>query len=102
VILRLRSVLDHIQLRYSGDRVLLVVHQVIVLCFRYLLEELDEAALLAIDRRGDVANCAITMFERARDEDGREKLTLGSYNEIAAMKDAGTNVTRAPDPATQK
>ncbi len=56
VILRLRSVLDHMQLRYAGQRVLLVSHQVVVLCFRYLLEELDEKRLLAIDRQGDVAN----------------------------------------------
>ena len=44
VILRLRSVLDTISLHHSGgSRVLVVAHQVIVLCLRYLLEELTEA-----------------------------------------------------------
>ncbi|MDQ2667250.1 MAG: histidine phosphatase family protein, partial [Gemmatimonadota bacterium] len=45
VILRLRSVVDTISLHHSGPgkRVLIVAHQVIVLCFRYLLEGLDEA-----------------------------------------------------------
>src|SRR6478752_10251113 len=71
VILRLRSVLHHLQLRYAGERVLIVAHQVIVLCFRYLLEDLDEAQLLAIDRGGDVANCGLTSFELGQAEDGR-------------------------------
>ena len=53
VILRLRSVLDTVSLHYSspGSRVLVVGHQVIVLCLRYLIEELTEDEILAIDRR---------------------------------------------------
>jgi broad specificity phosphatase PhoE len=42
--------------------VLIVAHQVIVNCFRYLLERLDEDAILAIDRDGDVPNCGITEY----------------------------------------
>jgi probable phosphoglycerate mutase len=49
VILRLRSALDTISLHYGGKRVLVIAHQVVVLCFRYLLETLDEQAILAID-----------------------------------------------------
>ena len=45
VILRLRSVLDTISLHHAaGERVLIVAHQVIVLCLRYLLEEMTEDA----------------------------------------------------------
>ena len=44
VILRLRSMLNTINLHYCDRRVLVVCHQVVVLCFRYILEELDEAA----------------------------------------------------------
>ena len=53
VILRLRSVLDTVSLHYShpGSRVLVVGHQVIVLCLRYLIEELTEEEILAIDER---------------------------------------------------
>src|SRR3569832_36791 len=40
VILRLRSMLDTLALHYAGKRVLIVTHQVVVLCFRYLLEGL--------------------------------------------------------------
>src|SRR5438874_2045957 len=62
VILRLRSVLDTLTREYRGDRVLVVAHQVIVNCLRYLLERLDEERILAIDRLGDVPNCGITSY----------------------------------------
>src|SRR3954464_8451618 len=42
VILRLRSVVDGIRLRGPDHRILVVGHQVIVNCFRYLLEGLRE------------------------------------------------------------
>ena len=55
MILRLRSMLNTINLHYCDRRVLVVCHQVVVLCFRYILEELDEAAILAIDKQGRIA-----------------------------------------------
>jgi 2,3-bisphosphoglycerate-dependent phosphoglycerate mutase len=101
VILRLRSVLHHIQLRHSGERVLIVAHQVVVLCFRYLLEDLDEARLLEIDRAGDIANCSITHFELATC-DGRRLMTLRNYNLVAALEEGRAPVTDQPDPAVGK
>lgn len=100
VILRLRSVLDHILLRYDGERVLIVAHQVVVLCFRYLIEELDEERILTIDREKDVANCSLTCFEATKTADGRHKLLLETYNLVTPLEDAGEPVTREPD-ATQ-
>ncbi len=41
---------------------LIVAHQVVVLCLRYIIETLDEKAILAIDAEGDVANCAVTEY----------------------------------------
>jgi probable phosphoglycerate mutase len=102
VILRLRSLFDHIQLRYAGKRVLLVTHQVVVLCFRYLLEELDEAAVLAIDQVDDVANCSITSFQRATASDGEERLLLRRYNYVEPVENAGAPVTHQPDPTGTK
>lgn len=102
VLLRLRSVLDHIQLRYAGERVLVVAHQVIVLCFRYLVEELDEERILAIDRERDVANCSLTSFELGQDQAGRARLLLREYNFVAPLEDAGAKVTASPDPAATK
>src|SRR3546814_14807645 len=80
VILRLRSVLDTISLHYAGRRVMIFTHQVVVLCLRYIIEEMDEAQILAIDRAGDVANCAITDYRydpRAGKSGG---LVLQRYN----------------------
>jgi broad specificity phosphatase PhoE len=99
VILRLRSVLDTISLHHSGPgtRVLVVAHQVIVLCLRYLLEGLDEAQILAIDREGDVANCGVTSysFNPALGEAGA--MQLRGYNFVAPLEEAGAPVTFTPD-----
>ena len=62
VILRLRSALDTISLHHSGCRVLIVGHQVVVLCLRYLLENMTEQKILEIDAEGDVANCSVTEY----------------------------------------
>ena len=52
--------MNTINLHYCNRRVLIVCHQVVVLCMRYILEELDEPAILAIDKQGDVLNCGIS------------------------------------------
>jgi probable phosphoglycerate mutase len=101
VILRARSIVDDLRLRWAGERVLIVAHQVVVLCFRYLLEGLDEAQLLEIDRRGDVANCAITRFDAAPGA-APPGMQLRVYNYVEHLMDAGQKVTAAPDPAVIK
>jgi probable phosphoglycerate mutase len=97
VILRLRSALDTISLHYAQRRVLIVAHQVVVLCLRYLLESLDEARLMAIDAEGDVVNCGITeyAFDPEAGPDGA--LSLLRYNFAAPLVQAHAPVTSAPD-----
>ena len=96
VILRLRSVVEELRRDHVGDRVLVVAHQVIVNCFRYLLECLDEAEILAMDRLADVANCGVTEYALDRaDPDAR--LTLARHNFVAPMVERGAPVTVAPD-----
>jgi broad specificity phosphatase PhoE len=97
VILRLRSVLDTISLHYGGKRVLIVAHQVVVLCMRYLLENLDEDQILAIDAEGDVANCAVTEYRLENRPDSSAALKLETYNFVAPLEEARTAVTSAPD-----
>jgi len=94
VILRLRSFLDTLSLHYAepGSRVLVVAHQVVVLCLRYLIEELDEERILAIDRQGDIANCGVT--EYALDGD---RLVLERYNFTTPLSVEGAPVTAEPD-----
>ncbi len=98
VILRLRSALDTVSLHYGGKRVLIVAHQVVVLCLRYLIENLSEAEILEIDAQGDVANCSVTEFvlDPAQDS-GAGKLMLRGYNFVAPIEQAGAPVTSEPD-----
>lgn len=100
VILRLRSAFDTLSLHHSGPgkRVLLVAHQVIVLCARYLLEEMTEEQILAIDREADVANCGLTAYTLSRDGDAHGALQLRTYNFVAPLEEAGAPVTTKPDP----
>ncbi|MGV7210095.1 histidine phosphatase family protein [Oxalobacteraceae bacterium A2-2] len=103
VILRLRSVLDTITREYRGERVLIVAHQVIVNCFRYLMERMDEDAILALDRAGDVPNCGITEYRYDPAAGKRGKLVLIQANLVAPLEQSGTPVTAQPDrPAAPK
>jgi probable phosphoglycerate mutase len=97
VIARLRSFVDELRLQYCGERVLVVAHQVTVMCFRYLLERLTEAQLLAIDREAVLANCSVTEYRLARDAQGRATLALERYNFCAPIADSGEPITQAPD-----
>lgn len=97
VILRLRSALDTISLHHAGQRVIVVGHQVVVLCMRYLLENMTEEAILAVDREGDVPNCGITEYRFDRDSGSRGSLRLARYNFVAPLEREGTPVTAEPD-----
>jgi broad specificity phosphatase PhoE len=94
VILRLRSLLEMVTREYGGQRVLIVGHQVIVNCMRYLIECLDEDQILAIDREGDVPNCGVTSYEWDPD---RRALVPDLVNFVAPLQQAGAPVTTAPD-----
>jgi broad specificity phosphatase PhoE len=94
VILRLRTVLDTLSLHHRGRRVLIVGHQVVVLCLRYLLERLDEERILRVDAEGDVANCGLTEY---RLDPASGDLALHQYNFTAPLVSSGAPVTAAPD-----
>jgi broad specificity phosphatase PhoE len=96
VILRLRSVLDTIALHHAGARVLIVAHQVVVLCMRYILEGQDEVGILAIDREADVANCSVTEYAYDPGAGPWGGMRLVRYNDASAAAEVA--VTRAADP----
>jgi len=98
VILRLRSLMDTVSLHYSGMRVMIVAHQVVVLCLRYIIETLDETQILEIDRAGDVANCGVTEYHFRPGHGRKGGLVLTRYNETAPVEDSAAPVTSAPDP----
>ena len=96
MILRLRSALDTLSLHHAGQRVLIVGHQVVVLCLRYLLESLDEEEILAIDAAADVANCSVTEYVFDANAGDGGDLSLARYNFTAPLERAGAPVTSAP------
>ena len=97
VILRLRSMLNTINLHYCDRRVLVVCHQVVVLCFRYILEELDEQAILKIDKEAEVLNCGIAQYDFEPDPRGLCIPELSLWNFGAPLEAEGAPKTSAPD-----
>lgn len=97
VILRLRSALDTVNLHYSRERVLIVCHEVVVLCLRYLLECMTEAEILAIEATHEVPNCGVTSYEFNRDLGRWGKMELTCFNFVAPLVEAGAGVTLARD-----
>ena len=94
VVLRLRSALEDIRSNYGGQRVLIVTHQVVILCLRYIIEQLGEQQLLEIDRAAEVANCSLTTY-RTTTPNGPPSLIR--YNFVAPLESAGAPVTSNPD-----
>lgn len=99
VILRLRSALDTLSLHQREERVLIVCHQVVVLCMRYLLECMTEAEILGIDAAEEVANCSVTSYEFNPALGPKGKMELTRFNFVAPLEVAGAPVTTRPDEA---
>lgn len=98
VIFRLRSLLDTVGLHHGGCRVMIVAHQVVVLCLRYIIEGLTEEEILAIDAQNDVANCSITEYRFRPTEEGDGEMELVRYNVTAPLLAEHTQITAEPDP----
>lgn len=97
VILRLRSAFEMMCREYRGERVLVVAHSVIVLCMRYIIEELTEADILEIDHNTEVANCSVTRYDLDPSLGTVGKLALDSFNFVAPLTTEGAQVTSTPD-----
>ena len=96
VILRLRSAMNSINLHYADRRVLIVCHQVVVLCMRYILEELDEAQILGIDKQSEILNCGICAFDfQPLELECAPRLAL--WNHGAPLEEEQAPVTSEPD-----
>lgn len=66
-----------------GCRLLVVAHAVVVLCFRKLIQRLDEEEILRINRENGPRNCSINLYayDPHAGEDG--KLALKEWNHVA-------------------
>jgi len=97
VALRVRSVLATEGLRYDNERLVVVAHQAVIMVFRYVLEELTEQELLAVDKEEQVANASLTRYDRDADGD----LRLTTFNEVDHLLAESEQVTEEPDAAPQ-
>ena len=97
VLLRLRSLLDTVKLTHADGRLLIVSHQVLVLLFRFLLEDLSEEKLLEIDSGQEIANCSITEFGFDPSVTPAGALRLLRFNHVAPIEAAGEQVTEERD-----
>lgn len=96
VIMRLRSVLGTIAREFgAGDRVIVVCHSVVVLCFRYLLERLTEEELLEEDRANEILNASVTgyRFDPTAGRRGHGGLVREQVNDVGPLVRAGVAVT---------
>jgi broad specificity phosphatase PhoE len=100
VILRLRSVMNTINLQYADKRVLVVCHQVVVLCFRYILDELTEADILTIDKQSEILNCGICAYDFEPNQLSLCVPKLVLWNHGAPMEREGTPKTAEPEAMT--
>jgi broad specificity phosphatase PhoE len=91
-LLRVRSAVADMRRDCAGQRVLVVAHQVVVLLVRYVVEQMTEQEILAIDREGDVANCAITEYVA----DG-DRMRLERYNDVTHLRTEDEPVTAEPE-----
>jgi len=97
VALRIRSLLATESLRHDCDRLMIVAHQAVIMVFRYVLEELTEQELLAVDKEEQVANASVTRYEAT--DDG--ELHLVSFNEVYHLEAEDEDVTEEPDVVQQ-
>ena len=93
VAFRVRAALDAVAREHAGERVLVVAHQIAILCARYVLERLTEERLMAAWRAYDLANCSVTSYAP---DAATGRLALVRYNATAPMVEEGATVTTEP------
>jgi broad specificity phosphatase PhoE len=74
--------------------VLVVCHQITILCARYALEAMTEAELEAAWRRYDIGNCSLTEYRAG--PDGRLALARLAYTVPVEQGDPGVAGDEAP------
>jgi broad specificity phosphatase PhoE len=101
VALRVRAFLDTARVECPDERILVVTHEAVALCFRYVLERLDEKALYALGRPGAVPNAAFTAYRRSVEDRGRAQLALVAANDVGHLAAVGVPATEEPGAAAR-
>jgi 2,3-bisphosphoglycerate-dependent phosphoglycerate mutase len=93
VALRIRSLRDSLAREHLDKRVLLVTHEVVIVMWRYLIEDLDESSALALSREHPLPNCSLTRYVRDRNDE----LALDLDAWAAPLESADVPVTEEHD-----
>jgi broad specificity phosphatase PhoE len=93
VALRIRSLRDSLAREHLDKRVLLVTHEVVIVIWRYLVEDLDEQRALALSRDRPLPNCSLTRYVRGDDD----QLALDLDAWAAPLEVSDVPVTEAHD-----
>ena len=83
--LRIRSFLRELPRDDDAGDVVVFTHDAMVMLFRYVCENLDEAALLALAADNTVGNCSITRLRRV--ERGWELIEFNRQDHLVSSKD---------------
>lgn len=86
---RVRAFLHDLRFGHDGERVWLFTHQAVIMAFRYVLEGIEEADLLDIDRQIRIPNASVTRFRRSG-----PLLGLESFADTTAVDAQDVDVTR--------
>ncbi len=97
--LRVRTVIDMLCRDFADERVLISTHQVVVLMFRYVLEAMTEAEVLAVSRLDPVAHCSVTTYRSDPSAGRRGGMVLQEYNLVEPLDDGDEPVTKDEDAA---
>jgi broad specificity phosphatase PhoE len=89
---RVRAVVDAVERRYVGERLVLVTHQAVMMLARYVLENLSEAQILDLDATEQIANTGVVRYTYV---DGAPVLKLA--NDTSHLDEVSTPVTEEPD-----
>ena len=88
---RVRAVLEMVTGRYAGRRLVVVSHQAVLMLFRYVLEELDEAAVLELDATQRLANTGVVRYRFHDDVP-----VLEAADDTTHLHDRDVPVTKEP------
>jgi broad specificity phosphatase PhoE len=91
VVLRVRTLLADLREGYDGARVWAFTHQAVIMAFRYALEDLDEAALLEVDRTERLPNASFTTYRRTD-----QGFALATFADTTAVEQSAAEETAEP------
>ncbi len=93
LVLRVRSFLADVDRSADQGRLLVVSHDAVILLFRYVCEQLDEARLFEIARAGSVTNASVSRLVR---QDGAPGWRVAVFNDHSHLEAFGSQPTEHP------